>query len=461
LRQQFPITLTALASLILLAVPSSAFTRAAWVPAIQEQVEDVSARSASSSTHGRANLARPGEPGGKGLAIRTAKALTVPFEGEQFIDNAMVLIRDGLIEAVGPVSEVPVPVGYEVLDIGDQWLAPGMVELHAHIAGTFDINDMVYLTNPGVRASTAVRPGDGKLKLGLAGGTTTMLFIPGSGTNIGGQGVLLKTGLDTYEAMEVRNPGSMKLAQAGNPERWLIRPGRSFMNWNTRNTLERGVAYAKRHEAAQESGEAKPEKDIQFEVIRSLYNNETQISTHTQIYQVANMTLTMVAQELGLPVYIDHGTFNAYRTAPRAMELGVSAILGPRGIDVPSYGMQRWAGTNPERIQGVAAGYQERGMTMIGFNTDSPVIAQEELLVQASMAVRYGFKWDKLETIRGLTIIPAKTAGIDHIVGSLEVGKHADLLVVTGDPADPRCGINTVFIEGKKVYDTATDRRRW
>ena len=409
----------ALATLLLGAITGLASTVTAQPTAQSVQVGQVRVQPASSPSSSAAS-AEPGEPGGKGLAIKTAKALTVPLDGQQFVDNAIVLIRDGLIEAVGPANAVAIPVGYEVLDIGDRWLAPGMVELHAHIAGTFDINDMVYLTNPGIRASTAVRPGDQKMRLGLAGGVTTILFIPGSGTNIGGQGVLLKTGLNDYESMEVRNPGSMKLAQAGNPERWAIRPGRSFMNWNTRNTLERGVAYAKRWEAAEKNGATTPEKDLQFEVIRSLYKNEAQISTHTQIYQVANMTLTMVAKELGLPVFIDHGTFDAYRVAPRAKELGVNAILGPRAIDVPSPLMMGWAGTNPERIQGVAAGYQENGLEMIGFNTDSPVIPQEELSLQASMAVRYGFKWDNLETIRGLTIIPAKTAGIDHIVGSIE-----------------------------------------
>jgi imidazolonepropionase-like amidohydrolase len=401
-----------------------------------------------------------GEPGGRGLAILTAKALTVPLEGPQYVDNAVVLVKDGLIEVVGPRSTTPIPIGYEVLDVGDRWVSPGMVELHAHIAGTFDINDMVYLTNPGIRASTAVRPGDSKLRLGLAGGITTMLFIPGSGTNIGGQGVLLKLGLEGYERMEVRNPGSMKLAQAGNPERWAIRPGRSFMNWNTRNTLRRGVAYARAYEDAVENG-APAQKDIQFEIIRSLSKNEAQISTHTQIYQVANMTLTMVAEELGLPVFIDHGTFDAYRVAPRAKELGVPAILGPRGIDAPTPLMQGWAGTNPERIQGVAAGYQELGHDMIGFNTDSPVIPQEELPLQAAMGARYGFEMDRLQTIRGLTIVPAKTAGIDHLVGSLEAGKHADLIVTTGDPADPRCSVELILTEGQKVYDPESGKRRW
>ncbi|MFT7484378.1 MAG: imidazolonepropionase-like amidohydrolase [Candidatus Paceibacteria bacterium] len=421
--------------------------------ALSKQPASIAAAQASA----RAS-ATPGEPGGRGLAILTAKALTVPLEGVQYIDNAVVLVKDGLIEAVGKASETPIPMGYEVLDVGSQWLSPGMVDLHSHVAGTWDINDMVYLANPGVRASTAVRPGSRLMKMGLAGGVTTILFIPGSGTNIGGQGILLKTGLDDFDATVVRNPGSMKLAQAGNPERWMIRPGRTFMNWNTRNTLRRGVAYAKRFE---EGAPGTVEKNLQFEIMRSLYKKEVQISTHTQIYQVANMTLTMVAKELGLPVFIDHGTFDAYKVAPRAMELGVSAILGPRNVSAPSSGMMRFAGSNPESIIGVAAGYQAAGMKMIGFNTDAPVIPQEELSLQASIGARYGFIDDELQTIRGLTIIPAKTAGIDHLVGSLEPGKHADILVTTGDPKDPRCSVEMVLTEGKKVYDVSAEARRW
>jgi imidazolonepropionase-like amidohydrolase len=419
------------------------------------------ASAASPASAAPAPLLQPGEQGGRGLAIRAAKVLSVPLKGRQFLDNAVVLIKDGKIEALGPANSTPIPAGYEVLDVGDNWLMPGMIDLHSHIAGTFDINDTVYLTNPGCRASVAVRPGNSRLKMGLAGGVTTILFIPGSGSNIGGQGVLYKTGAADYEAGLVRDPGSMKLAQAGNPERYLFRVGRSFMNWNTRNTLQRGVAYAKRWEAFENGEAAQPQRDIQFEVVRLLYNKETQISTHTQIYQVVNMTLTMVAKELGLPVYIDHGTFDGWRAGARAKELGVSAIIGPRAIDPPSSRNFRFSGSLSARIQGCAAGYQEAGLEMVGFNTDAPVIPQETLQLQAGMGGRYGFRCDELQAVRGLTIVPAVTAGLGHRLGSIEPGKDADLLVVTGDPADPRTSVEAVYTDGEKVYDPRVERRRW
>ena len=99
-----------------------------------------------------------GEKGGPGLALRTRKALTVPLEGVQHIDDAIILIKDGKIAGVGPARTMAVPAGFEVLDVGRQWVMPGMIDLHSHIGGTLDINEMVYLTNPGLRVSASVVP---------------------------------------------------------------------------------------------------------------------------------------------------------------------------------------------------------------------------------------------------------------------------------------------------------------
>lgn len=406
-----------------------------------------------------ATPAAPGSLGGQGLALLASKALTVPPEGPQFVNDAVLLVRDGKIEAVGSAREVAVPADYEVRDVGENWLMPGLVDLHAHIAGQSfmvnDINDMVFLTNPELRASSAVVPENPNLLRGVAGGVTTVLFIPGSGTNMGGQGVLLKTALDTYEEMEIRNPGSLKLAQAGNPERWLIGPGRSFMNWNTRNTFLRGLAYAKRWQAYEKGEGEKPEKDLQFEVFRDLLEKKTQVSTHTQIYQVVLMTIEMVRRDFGLDVYIDHGSFDGWKVAGLAEEAGVPAILGPREISRHYTNFNDTDG----KILGMASQYQKAGHTMIGFNTDSPIVPEEELSLQAAMGVRYGMDNSRLEHVRGLTIVPAITAGIEDRVGSLEPGKDADVLVVSGDPADPRTSVESVYIEGQHVYDAALERR--
>jgi imidazolonepropionase-like amidohydrolase len=404
---------------------------------------------------------RAGEVGGPGLAIKTRKALTVPDEGPQFVDNAVILVRQGLIERVGPAREVEIPAGFEVLDAGERWVCPGFIDLHSHSGGTFDINEMVYLVNPGLRVAASVVPANDALKKAVAGGLTTVLFIPGSGVNIGGQGVLIKTGLEHFEDALVRNPGSMKLAQAGNPEGWTVGVGRSFMNWNTRWQLKRGLLYAQQWDRHEKDGAAKPDFEFDLELFRWLASKRTQISTHTQIYQVVLSTLIMVRKELGLDVYIDHGEMAGYKLAGLAQELGVNAIIGPRVIEVPTRQFINWTGSNPEAIRGIAGEYARGGLKRIGFNTDSPVIPAEELFLQAATGARYGFEDSNLETLRGLTIVPAITAGIADKVGSIEPGKEADLLITTGDPVDPRTAIEQVFIEGHKVYDAAAERRRF
>jgi imidazolonepropionase-like amidohydrolase len=426
-----------------------------------------SSASAAQALQGKKNVVmaprapQAGEKGAPGLALLAKKALAVPFEGTQVVDNAVVLVKDGKIEAIGPARTTPIPAGYEVQDFGGKWLMPGMIDLHTHIGGSGDINDMVYLVNPGLRVETAVIPKNDAMKLDLASGVTTVLFIPGSGVNMSGQGVLLKTGHEHYEDARVRMPGSLKIAQAGNPERWVINPGRTFMNWDLRALLRRGSAYGKRWLEYEKNGGPRPERNFDFDVFPELAAKRTQISTHTQMFQVVLKTITMLRIEFGFDVYIDHGEMAGYRAAGVALEAGVPAILGPREVEVPTAQFIQWTGANPEALLGIGAQYQKAGMKMIGFNTDAPVIPAEELQLQAGMSGHYGMDFSNLEGVRGLTIIPAKTAGIDQRVGSLEPGKDADIIVISGDPADPRKWVEKVLSDGKWVYDSNKERRLW
>ena len=402
-----------------------------------------------------------GEPGGPGLAIRCAKALVVDPDPArpQVVDRAWVVVRDGKIESVTAAAEGEPPADCERIDVGDNWCMPGLVELHSHVGGTFDINDMVYLAQPGLSSRVAIVPNNPALKTALAAGVTTVLFIPGSGVNIGGMGVLFKTGIDRYEEALVRDPGSLKLAQWGNPEAWAIGVGMAFENWNTRDTFRRGLAYARRWEN-HEGDVPVGERQLHFDVFRDLLARRTQVSTHTQVYQVVLMTLTMIKKELGVDVYLDHSTIGGWLTGALAQELGVPAIVGPRSVDTPSRGFIEWAHTGYEGFRGVAAGYQERGLEDVGFNTDSPVIPQETLQLQAGVGVRYGFDDSRAQAVRGLTVVPAMAAGISDRVGTLLPGRDADVVVISGHPADPRSHVDWVLVNGKRVYDSS-EGRRW
>lgn len=390
-----------------------------------------------------------GEPGEPGLAIFAAKVITVA-EDAPVIDHAVVLVKDGLIEAAGPLDEIEIPEGYEHLDVGDRWVMPGLVDVHSHEGSAGGYNDSVYQGNGGLSIRATMRPLRRPLRRAVAGGVTTFLTIPGSGTTVGGTGILHKTGLATYEECLIRDPGSYKLAQADNPKAWGWGMGRLSLNWQIRDTLRRGVAYAKRWEAFERGESPEPERMLHYDAFRELVAGRTQISVHTQVYQVVYQTCRILVGEMGLPTYIDHGTMNGFLASEYANELGVPAILGPRSVSSHNPGRGY---THDGKILGVAAEYQKRGHDIIGFNTDGPVVAAEQLSLQSAMGVRYGFDDSEMGTVRGLTMNPARTAGIDHLVGSLEPGKDADVIVISGHPSDPRSWVSHVFIEGRKVYD--------
>jgi len=395
----------------------------------------------------------PGELGGPGLALFASKALVASWEGEQVIDQALLLVRDGKVEACVAREGAAVPAGYVVSDLGDAWVMPGMVDLHSHIGGSSgDINDMVYQTNEGLRVAPTVIPRNPNMLRCLASGVTTVLYIPGSGTNMGGQGVLIKTGLDTYEELVVRDPGSLKIAQGDNPTRWGYGMGRSMMNYHIRSTVRRGLAYARQR---REVPDERP-WDPQYETFRALEAHETQVSTHTQIFQLVMKTITMLKGEFDLDVYIDHGEWKGFLNAELAEKMGVAAIVGPREIDWPSSRVD-----TDGRVYSCAGEYQRRGLSRIGFNTDAPVVPAEELPLQAAASARYGFDTSAMQAVRGLTIVPAQVAGIDHRVGSLEKGKDADIVVLSGDPADPRHSVERVLIQGKLVYSRKEGGRPW
>ncbi len=384
-------------------------------------------------------------------AFRVGKIVTMDAE-DRVINNGVVVVEDGRIVAVGRQREIEIPDGATIIDRPQSWLVPGLVELHNHTAGSLgDLNDLVYLTNPGLRTLETVVPETANVKRARAAGVTSALLIPGSGTNLTGFGTIVKFAGDTVDDMVVRSPGSLKIAQAGNPERYWYGVGRTMMNWNTRRTM--GLARDYHDEwTAWEAGETEIEPNFNpiFDEFRGLFRRDFIASVHTQQYQVVMTTLSMLGEGLGVHTVIAHGTFDAWKTAPLVLELGednVQAVVGPR-----AYHLDR----TQRKIHGVAARWWQGGLRELGINTDAPVIPQEELSYQAAMGVFFG--WEPYAALRGVTIIPARALRIADRVGSIEVGKDADFGIWTGDPIDPRSHTQLTVIDGRIVSDAGKDR---
>nr|MCU0711583.1 amidohydrolase family protein [Pirellula sp.] len=360
---------------------------------------------------------------------------------------------DKKIVAVGKFGEIVIPEGCEVVHHPNSFAMPGLIDAHSHVGGTSDLNEMVYQTNPELRNWDQIIPHNNDLKVAIAGGVTTICFIPGSGTNMGGWGTLMKTGPGKLSDVIIKAPGVLKIAQAGNPERQAgeVGSGKIGMNHVIRQQLTEGQLYVRQWDAY-EAGriKKKPELNLRLEYFKPLFHREIPVVVHTQQYQVVQSTLRLLVDEMNLKIVIDHGEFDAYKLAKQIIDRDVPVMAGPRGF---------WYDRSEGQVKGLVAEYAKLGVVALGVNTDAPVIPQEELSFQATMAVRYG--WDEESAIRGLTIEAAKALMIDNRVGSLEPGKDADIVITTGSIIDPRNYVEQVFINGSSVYDIKKDRRRF
>jgi len=145
---------------------------------------------------------------------------------------------------------------------------------------------------------------------------------------------------------------------------------------------------------------------------------------------------------------MSHGSWDGWYSAPYLAELGVPANHGPRTMNFNSM-------VREERVVGGVAEYIKAGVPLVSVNTDSPVVPQEELFLQASMSARLGA--DQVQMLRALTTHPAQSILVGDRVGSLEVGKDADIVLSTGDPLDPRSAVELVLIDGEVQYSRKDD----
>jgi len=383
------------------------------------------------------------------LAIRAGKVFTA---AEKNYDNAVILIEDGKIKAIG---EVEIPAGAEVLEFPSAWATPGLIDLHCHIAGTGlrDINEMVHPLNPELSTRPTIDPDSDFLKDALAGGVTTVLYIPGSGTNISGFGTLMHTGGGkTSEDLIVRFPGAMKVAQAWNPERMGGDLGMSRMGmwWGLRQVLEEARAYDEACSASEKSGGKPPPKRENLELMRGLFQRKWPVIIHTADARDVMATVRIFNDEFKIPCIVSHGEFGGYKAAPEIAKRNLPANIGPRTYD--------WTiMVQDGRCYGIASRYYEAGVKKLSINTDSPVVPEEELIVQAAMSVRLGLPEEV--ALRAVTIEPARAALIDHRLGSLEPGKDADIVLWTGNPLDVRNRPLMSIIGGRIAYDERKGRR--
>lgn len=359
------------------------------------------------------------------------------------IDDGEVLVVGSVVRAVGHNLEAP--PGAAVRDLGDAWLLPGLVELHCHVGVSgADINDTVLPHNMDLRTIDLVLQDSNELQRAAEAGITTALIIPGSGSSIGGLGTIVKTAGPSMDERLVRYPGALKIAlhaRGGNPARGAgdLGSGRLGLHHMLKVVMAQARDYHHAWTAHENDGSDQPEFNARLDPLRGLFRGEYPVILHAYGQNDTMTAIRILARGLDVPIVISHGVYDSYKVKNELAASGVPMNLGPRQYEFDS-GV--FVG-NAAELHG--AGVQ------VSLCTDAPVVAQDQLALQAAMAVRLGLPLEA--ALRGLTIEPAKAVFIDDRVGSLTPGKDADIAAFRGDPLDPRNRATFVMIDGRVVLD--------
>ncbi|MGI8418864.1 MAG: amidohydrolase [Nakamurella sp.] len=375
----------------------------------------------------------------------------VPIQGEPF--DGTVVVTDAVIAALGP--DVAIPKGAEEIDASGQWVLPGFVDAHTHLgvheeaegwAGQ-DTNEMTDPVTAQVRALDAINPAEMGFHDALTGGVTAVCVNPGSGNVIGGLCVAIHTHGRTVDEMVLKSPAGLKSALGENPKRvYGDRKQTPSTRLGTAATLRKAFVDAQNYQvkktAAETGDDPKPfdGRDLKLEALVSVLEREIPWRQHShRADDIA--TALRVADEFGYQLVIDHGT-EAHLIADLLAAKGIPVLIGPLFTSRSKVELRNRSLANPGRL--AKAGVE------ISIITDHPVVPIHFLVHQATLAVKEGL--DPEVALRAITINPAKVMGVADKVGSLEVGKLADVVLWSGDPLDVMQRALRVFIAGDEVY---------
>ena len=377
----------------------------------------------------------------------------IPIDGDP-IEGGTVLLADGKIAAVGG-SDFKAPPGTDVVDAAGKWVLPGLIDAHAHLgvyeeatgwAGA-DTNELTGPVQAQVRALDAINPAEEGFRDAIAGGVLAVNINPGSGNPIGGQTVAIRCWGRTVDDMVLREPAGLKSALGENPKRVYgdkketpaTRLGTAAV---IRSAFVDASNYLARQQSENESSERKEltPRDLKLEALARVLRREIPWRQHC--HRADDIATAMrIAAEFGYDLVIDHGT-EAYLIADKIAAAGIPVVIGPLLTSRSKVELRNRSLANPARL--AAAG------VTIAITTDHPVVPIHFLIHQVTLAVKEGL--DRETALRSVTINPARIIGVAGRLGSLTVGKDADLVIWSGDPLDVMSRAEVAYIGGREIY---------
>ena len=379
---------------------------------------------------------------------------TVWTANDGIYENVSILIRDGVISAIG--SDLEAPSGVTVVDGRGMTAIPGLVDQHSHIAMR-STNEGSAPVVPEVRVIDALNPDDFGIYRALSGGVTTAQILHGSANPIGGQSAIIKTrwGMDESRQLLVEGaPQTVKFALGENVTRknFLGAPGSPRRFPASRAGVEAVYvqaftsAHAYRetwddYRADPKKFRVPPRRDLRLEALVEIM--EGRIRVHAHSYRSDEIVMLMrVAERFGFKIDVFTHVLEGYKIADEMAEHGAG---GSTFSDWWQYKLEAY-----DAIPYNLAIMENHGV-LTSINSDIPWL-QSFMVYEFNKPVKYGGV-SKEAALRMLTINPARQLLIDDKVGTIEVGKHADLVLLSGDPFDAYSRVEKTIIDGIVYYD--------
>ena len=385
------------------------------------------------------------------VLIKNAVVMTVTHGN---IKNGSIYVKDGKIAAVG--ENVSAPAGVAVVDAGGKFVTPGIIDSHSHIALDDDVNEATSPITPHMTMMDAFDYQDKAIYRGLAGGVTTSLLLHGSANMIGGQAVVIKHkyGLGRDAMLFPGAPRSIKFASGENPKRVYGSrdqlPSTRMGNFAVqREALVQAQDYMKEwdnYEAKVKKGDkdaTQPKHDLKLEALADVLRGKLMVQIHCYRADEFLNEIAM-AKEFGYKIRAFHHALEAYKVPEK---IAAENIAIATFADWWGYKEEAW-----DAIPWNAVISMRKGVR-VAIKSDSDDFARR-LNQEAGKTMRYGGATED-EALKMITLNAAWIVGVDDRVGSIDVGKDADLVIWDGYPLSSFAVPNKVFIDGGVYFDRA------
>ena len=381
------------------------------------------------------------------MLIKNGKIYTM---AGKVYEKGDILIEDGKIKEIGE----EIKGNYEeVIDAKGAIIIPGMIDAHCHL-GLFeggkgfegsDGNEMTDPITPHVRAIDGIYPMDEYFEKAVEAGVTTVMTGPGSANVIGGQFLAMKTYGRSVDDMALLEVGAMKIAFGENPKRVYNSKGKMPMTrMATAALLRQTLIEAKNYKAKKEAAEKKEETfdiNIKMESLLPVLDKKIPLKAHCHRADDI-LTAIRIAKEFDLKLTLDHCT-EGHLIPEYVKESNAPAIVGPTMSFNSKIELNNKSFETPTVLM--------REGVKVAIMTDHPVIEIQYLPICAGLAAKNGNLTFE-EALSTITINAAEILGLSHRVGSIEVGKDADIVIIDGNPFDLYRNTLYTIINGEVVY---------